>query len=39
VHDVDLDDRDDCAGKFKSNGTYGGLVFAAIVAGKLAGAG
>ena len=39
VRDVDLDDRDDCARKFKSNGTYGGLVFAAIVAGKLAGAG
>lgn len=39
VRDVDLDDRDDCARKFKSNGTYGVLVFAAIVAGKLAGAG
>ena len=35
VADVDLDDRDDCAAKFKSNSVYGGIVFAAIVAGKL----
>jgi 4-hydroxybenzoate polyprenyltransferase len=31
---VDLNDRDDCAAKFKSNSTYGALVFASIVAGK-----
>ena len=37
IADVDLDDRDDCAAKFKSNSVYGGIVFAAIVAGKLAG--
>ena len=36
VADVDLNDRDDCAAKFKSNSVYGGIVFAAIVAGKLA---
>ena len=32
---VDLDDPSDCAAKFRSNAQYGGIVFAAIVAGKL----
>ena len=32
---VNLDDRDDCAAKFRSNSTYGALVFASIVAGKV----
>lgn len=36
VATVDLDDREDCAAKFKSNSVYGGIVFASIVAGKLA---
>ena len=33
---VDLDDPEDCAAKFQSNNAYGAMVFAAIVAGKLA---
>lgn len=33
---VDLDDPEDCAAKFRSNNAYGAMVFAAIVAGKLA---
>jgi 4-hydroxybenzoate polyprenyltransferase len=38
VRDVNLDDGDDCASKFRSNGTqYGAIVFAACVAGKLSG--
>ena len=32
---VNLDDREDCAAKFRSNSTYGALVFAGIVAGKV----
>ena len=32
---VDLDDREDCAAKFRSNSTYGALVFAGIVSGKV----
>ena len=35
VGTVDLDDGEDCAAKFRSNAAYGGIVFAAIVAGKL----
>jgi len=35
IKTVDLDDPEDCADKFRSNATYGGLVFAAAVAGKL----
>lgn len=34
ISTVDLNDRDDCAAKFKSNSTYGALVFASIIAGK-----
>lgn len=38
VRDVNLDDGEDCASKFRSNGTqYGAIVFAACVAGKLSG--
>ena len=38
VRDVNLDDGEDCAAKFRSNGTqYGAIVFAACVAGKLTG--
>ena len=32
---VDLNNREDCAAKFRSNSTYGALVFAGIVAGKV----
>lgn len=32
-----VDSPADCGAKFKSNATYGGLVFAAIVVGKLCG--
>ncbi|CEG02130.1 UbiA prenyltransferase family [Ostreococcus tauri] len=35
ISTVDLNDRDDCAAKFRSNSTYGALVFAGIVAGKV----
>jgi 4-hydroxybenzoate polyprenyltransferase len=33
---VDIDDAADCLAKFKSNGLFGGLIFAAIVAGQMA---
>ena len=33
---VDIDDAADCLAKFKSNGLFGGLIFAAIVAGQAA---
>jgi len=34
ISTVNLNDRIDCSAKFKSNSTYGALVFASIVAGK-----
>ncbi len=34
---VDIDDAADCLAKFKSNGLFGAMIFAAIVAGQLAG--
>ena len=34
IRTVDLDDPEDCAAKFRSNATYGGLVFLSAVAGK-----
>ncbi len=34
---VDIDDAADCWAKFKSNGLFGALIFAAIVAGQVAG--
>jgi len=33
---VDIDDAADCLAKFKSNGLFGGLIFAAIVVGQAA---
>lgn len=36
IHDVDLDSPRDCMAKFVSNGWYGGLVFAAILAARVA---
>jgi 4-hydroxybenzoate polyprenyltransferase len=34
IKTVDLDDPEDCAAKFRSNATYGALVFLSAVAGK-----
>lgn len=34
---VDIDDAADCLAKFKSNSLFGAMIFAAIVAGQLAG--
>ncbi len=34
---VDIDDAADCLAKFKSNGLFGAMIFAAIVAGQVAG--
>ena len=35
VYSVDLNSRQDCLAKFKSNSTFGAILFAALVAGKL----